>query len=308
VKGNGSVTAPMIYRRGELRLSVWTSFYFDLTPRDALIRLARLGWKDVEVSAEHGAMATQDDDWKEQLGYLRELCEKNDITLWQMHAPLELDVADLNPKSRERDIEITTKWINYAHELNIPYLVIHPGGSQGTKIEEEENVIYRLNIESFRHLGNIAGELGVSLCLENMQERENRGLRRLGAYIYDLNEIIDEIGLDSLGICFDTSHANVTGLDMYHAISECGKRLFATHISDNDGSGDQHKMPFGGSIDWHKVILGLSNIGYDKAFNLEIPGEIGTAKRSDLLPLPVRDAKLNYAEEIYRYILDNNHT
>lgn len=291
-----------------MRLSVWTSFYFDLTPRDALIRLARLGWKDVEVSAEHGAMATQGDDWKEQLGYLRELCEKNDITLWQMHAPLELDVADLNPKSRERDIEITTKWINYAHELNIPYLVIHPGGNQGTKIEEEEAVIYGLNIESFRHLGNIAGELGVSLCLENMQERENRGLRRLGAYIYDLNEIIDEIGLDSIGICFDTSHANVTGLDMYHAISECGKRLFATHISDNDGSGDQHKMPFGGSIDWQKVISGLSNIGYNKAFNLEIPGETGTPKRTELLPLPVRDAKLNYAREIYKYILDGNHT
>lgn len=291
-----------------MRLSVWTSFYVDLTPRDALIRLARLGWKDVEISAEHGEMATRGDDWKEQLEYLRDLCEKNSITIWQMHAPLELDVADLNPKSREKDIETAVKWINYAHELNIPYLVIHPGGNQGTKIEEEELVIYKLNLDSFRYLGMIAGEFGVKLCIENMQERENRDPRRLGAFIYDLNELIDEVGMESLGICFDTSHANVTGLDMCHAIAECGKRLLATHISDNDGSGDQHKMPFGGSIDWHKVASGLVDIGYDKAFNLEIPGEIRATKSSNLLPISVRDAKLNYAKEIFKFITNNNHT
>jgi sugar phosphate isomerase/epimerase len=297
----------MMFRRSELKLSVWTSFYFDLSPRDALIRLARLGWKDVEVSAEHGTMATEGNDWKEQLDYLRNLCEKNDIALWQMHAPLNLDIADLNPKTREKDIETAVKWINYAHNLNIPYLVIHPGGNQGTKIEKEEAIIYKLNIDAFKYLGSIAGELGVKLCIENMQERENVGLRRLGAYIYDLNEMIEEIGLDSLGICFDTSHANVTGLDMNHAISECGNRLFATHISDNDGSGDQHKIMFGGNINWQEVISGLSSIGYIKAFNLEIPGEIKTTKKSELLPLPVRDAKLNYAREIFKFMVGHNH-
>jgi sugar phosphate isomerase/epimerase len=177
----------MIYRRIDVRLSIWTSFYADLTPRDALVRLARLGWKDVEISAEHGEMATQEDDWKEQLGYLRNLCEQNGITLWQMHAPLGLDIADLNPNAREKDIETAVKWIHYSHELNIPYLVIHPGGNQGTKIEEEESVIYKLNIDSFKYLATVAEKIGVTLCIENMQERENRDPRRLGAYIYDLN-------------------------------------------------------------------------------------------------------------------------
>jgi sugar phosphate isomerase/epimerase len=296
----------MIYRRIDVRLSIWTSFYADLTPKDALVRLARLGWKNVEISAEHGEMATQGDDWKEQLGCLRNLCEQSGITLWQMHAPLGLDIADLNPKAREKDIKIATKWIYYAHELNIPYLVIHPGGNQGTKIVEEESVIYKLNLDSFKYLATVAEEVGVKLCIENMQERENRDPRRLGAYIYDLNELIDEVGSGSLGICFDTSHANVTGLDMYNAINECGKNLLATHISDNNGSGDQHKMPFVGNINWSKVALGLTGIGYNKAFNLEISGENRTTKGSEFLPLPIRDAKLNYAKEIFRFITDNN--
>ena len=61
-----------------------------------------LGWKDLEVSAEHGKMATQNDDWKEQLRSLKRLCADNGITLWQMHSPLELNVSDRDPERREQ--------------------------------------------------------------------------------------------------------------------------------------------------------------------------------------------------------------
>jgi sugar phosphate isomerase/epimerase len=261
-----------------------------------------MGWKDLEISAEHGEMAANGDDWKEQLGYLRNICEVYGTTLWQMHAPLNLDVADPDPQKRSKDIDTAFKWIQYAHELNVANLVIHPGGSNGAKTDEEEVKIFTLNVDSFKYLAKVAEEFKVKLCIENMQERENKDPRRLGAFIYDLNELIDSIGSESIGICFDTSHANVTGLDMYNAINECGKRLMATHISDNDGSGDQHKLLYGGNIDWQKVISGLKDIGYNMAFNLEIPGESGIPLRSGLLPIQVRDAKLNYIREIFEFI------
>jgi len=247
-------------------------------------------------------MAANGDDWKEQLGYLRNICEIYGTTLWQMHAPLNLDVADPNPQKRIKDIDTVFKWIQYAHELNVANLVIHPGGSNGAKTDEEEAKIFTLNVDSFKYLAKVAEEFKVKLCIENMQERENKDPRRLGAFIYDLNELIDSIGSESIGICFDTSHANVTGLDMYNAINECGKRLMATHISDNDGSGDQHKLLYGGNIDWKKVISGLKDISYNMAFNLEIPGESGILLRSGLLPIQVRDAKLKYIREIFEFI------
>jgi sugar phosphate isomerase/epimerase len=285
-----------------LRLSIWTSFYLDLSPRDAIVHCAEMGWKDLEISAEHGEMAANGDDWKEQLGYLRSVCEVYGTTLWQMHAPLNLDVADLDPQKRIKDVDTAFKWIQYAHELNAANLVIHPGGSNGAKTDEEEAKIFTLNVDSFKYLAKVAEEFKVKLCIENMQERENKDPRRLGAFIYDLNELIDSIGSEAIGICFDTSHANVTGLDMYHAINECGKRLMATHISDNDGSGDQHKLLYGGNIDWKKVINGLKDIGYDMAFNLEIPGESGIPIKGGFLPIQVRDAKLNYIREIFEFI------
>ncbi|MGB9597677.1 MAG: sugar phosphate isomerase/epimerase family protein, partial [Candidatus Poribacteria bacterium] len=282
-----------------MQLSIWTSFYIDLTPRDAIVRLAELGWKDMELSAEHGEMATRGDDWKEQLQYLRTVYKDYGVTLWQIHSPLSLDVADQDPQTRKRDIETAVKWLHYSSVLNIPYLVIHPGGSKGAKTDEEEQLIFDLNFSAFSYLVKIAQELNVKICIENMQERENKDPKRFGAFIYDINELIENIGSDFLGICFDTSHANVTGLDMYNAINECGNRLMATHISDNDGSSDQHKTLFGGNINWSMVIKGMKDINYSNAFNLEIPGENRTPKIGSMLPLQVRDAKLKYTKELF---------
>jgi len=280
-----------------MRQGIWTSFYIDLSPEDSFQRFAALGWRDLEVSAEHGKMATQDENWRARLSDLRKLCEREGITLWQMHAPLELDVADPDPQKREEDIDTATKWVEYAHELGLPYLVIHPGGKQRAQSDDEKEEIIAFNLNAFGRLAEVASKFGVKFCLENMQERIGQEKWRLGARISDINELIDAVGSDALGICFDSSHANVTKLDMSQAIHECGERLLATHISDNDGSGDQHKLPFSGNIDWKSVVSALKDIGYAGLFNLEIPGE-------NRVPLPVRDARLKYAREILDYMME----
>lgn len=277
---------------------IWTSFYADLSPEDAFQRLANLGWRDLEVSAEHGKRATQGDDWRRRLSSLRRLCEENGITLWQMHAPLELDVADPDPQKREEDIDTAAKWVEYAHELGLPHLVIHPGGKQRAGSDDEKEEILALNLEAFGRLAEAASKFDVKLCLENMQERIGQEKWRLGARISDINELINSVGSEALGICFDSSHANVTKLDMSQAIHECGDRLLATHISDNDGSGDQHKLPFGGNINWESVVSALKDIGYNGLFNLEIPGE-------NKAPLAIRDARLKYAKEVLEYMIES---
>lgn len=282
-----------------MQQGIWTSFYVDLSPEDAFRRFADMGWRDLEVSAEHGKVATQSDNWRERLGDLRKLCRENGITLWQMHAPLELNVTDPDPQKREMDINTAAKWVEYAHELGLPHLVIHPGGRQGAQSDDEKAEIFALNVDAFERLTAVASRFGVKFCLENMQERIGQEKWRLGARISDLNELIDTVGSDALGICFDSSHANVTKLNMSQAIHECGDRLLATHISDNDGSGDQHKLPFYGNINWKDVVSALKDIKYACLFNLEIPGEIR-------VPLLVRDARLRYAREILEYMIEGS--
>ena len=215
-----------------------------------------------------------------------------------MHAPLELNVSDADHEKREQDINTAIKWVEYANELGLPHLVIHPGGRQRSDSEDDKKLIWDMNIDAFGRLAEAASEMGVKFCIENMQERIGQDRWRLGARISDLNELIDAVGSDALGICFDSSHANVTKLDMSQALHECGGRLLATHMSDNDGSGDQHKMPFGGNIDWKSVASALKDIGYNQLFNLEIPGE-------NRVPMPVRDARLRYAAKILEYMMSD---
>ena len=83
---------------------------------------------------------------------------------------------------------------------------------------------------------------------------------------------------------------------MAEAIRDAGDLLIATHITDNDGSGAQHRTPFYGTIDWREGMAALGEIGYDGIFNLEIPGERG-------LPTAQLDYRMEYALSICNWLL-----
>ena len=89
----------------------------------------------------------------------------------------------------------------------------------------------------------------------------------------ELLDLLEAIDHPAIGVTLDTSHMVVMGLDIPAAIRELAPNLVATHISDNDGSGDQHLTPGNGKIDWPPVMAAFREIGYAGIFNLEIPGE-----------------------------------
>ena len=76
-----------------------------------------------------------------------------------------------------------------------------------------------------------------------------------------------------------------------------GKRLKALHIADNDTTSDMHLLPYGhGTIDWQEVMTSLRDAGYNRLFNLEIPGE----RRC---PYPILRAKLLYCRTLCETML-----
>ena len=90
--------------------------------------------------------------------------------------------------------------------------------------------------------------LGVPLALENMPEDN---------WVF-LETILKEYPADVVGLCYDSGHGNISwsetppiGLEKIEAHKE---RLFALHLHDNDGRGDQHQPPFFGTIDWERLI------------------------------------------------------
>ncbi|MFN3270324.1 MAG: sugar phosphate isomerase/epimerase family protein, partial [Candidatus Kapaibacteriota bacterium] len=72
-------------------------------------------------------------------------------------------------------------------------------------------------------------------------------------------------------MCLDTSHANVTKVNIKEFIYTAKERIYATHISDNLGQNDDHLFPYSGTINWEEVINSFKEINYNGILNLEVP-------------------------------------
>lgn len=77
-----------------------------------------------------------------------------------------------------------------------------------------------------------------------------------------------ELG-DEVKVCLDVGHANVLGVNLYDTVTMLGDRLIALHLHDNDGTGDQHRLPFSGTADWDGFCRGLAEIGFTGSLSLE---------------------------------------
>lgn len=257
----------------------WTSILVEQQPAEAIRTIAEVGFPGVELSTEHINMIADADDpfaaADEVLGVVEEL----GIKMPQVHLTISLNVADLGPNTRQAAVEIAERDIELSARMGIENGVIHPGGGRHDTLEayHEEK---RVRIESFKRLCGYAAERDFNIAIENSMDGARHthgalGQRHYGAVIPELLELLDDIGAPNVGICLDTGHAWVQGIPMDEAVRQCGDRLIATHIADNDGSGDQHLTPLSGGIDWQEGVAALREIGYEGIFNLENPGERG---------------------------------
>jgi sugar phosphate isomerase/epimerase len=112
-----------------------------------------------------------------------------------------------------------------------------------------------------------AAERGITVALENGPER--------GEQLRILREVFRRV--PRLGLLLDVAHANVGAVkhmtDEYLLDSDVGSRLVHVHVSDNDGSADQHLplgAPRGGGVPWPRVINSLRRRKYDGTITLEI--------------------------------------
>jgi len=82
-------------------------------------------------------------------------------------------------------------------------------------------------------------------------------------------EILERFDSPNLGMTYDSGHGNVypPGMTM---LARFGHRLKALHLHDNDGTGDQHLLPFDGTVDWPALMKIVRDKGYRGATTLEL--------------------------------------
>ena len=270
---------------GEFSLSIWTSLYWDLSPEDAVRHTADLGWGAIDLSCEHFGELWRSD--ASRIDAWRTLAEELDITPWQCHLFMDLNLASASPDERADMVGRCAEHLRLASRLGVRNAVVHTGWLRKGVSGPHEQVRANL-VASLGGLAPVCAETGVRLAVENMMAPD------FGVPPQDLADLAEEVGPGQIGICFDSSHANASKLPTHEAVRACGKHLFCLHLSDNDGSGDQHRVPYEGTVDWPGLAAGVREIGYDGPLNFEIPS---LSPR----PLAIRDAALAYVQRAMQY-------
>jgi len=269
--------------------SIWTAIIMDRPLPEVLRFLHTCGWGCFELSTEHLEAIAKDPSPTARMDEVTATLRELSATMPQAHAYLHADIAHPDAARRNADLRLLERHLDCCAELGIRHVVIHPGGRDLATQDDFRRTLDR-NVDGFTRLADRAGELGLKIGLENTLD--SRDVHRVfGSMPDELLDLIAKVGSPALGITFDTSHANVRGLDLGAAIRQLGPLICCTHISDNDGSGDQHRIPGGGTIDWPSVMAAFREIGYQGTLNLEIPGE--EHPQRELLGI-----KLGYASEV----------
>jgi sugar phosphate isomerase/epimerase len=107
--------------------------------------------------------------------------------------------------------------------------------------------------------------------------------------------LIDAVDEPNLGAILDTGHQYAQKEILPLSILKFNDRLFYLHISDNDGTKNDHFVPGQGTIDWIGVFESLKRIKYNSYVGLDIAkvnGDIGEAY------IRARDILSGYANKV----------
>ena len=211
------------------------------------------------------------------------------LTIPMCHLPFFMPSPDDGAAMTRFSREIQAG-LRMAAMLKIPDAVIHPIVRHESK--RCRDVWLEENIRFLTPIRDLAGKLGITLCMENMTGKPyatHPSEAVFGSTAADILELSER--LDAM-VCWDFGHANITGLCQSVELEKLRGRVRCLHIHDNDGVQDNHRIPFecpastplGGCVDWEDAAEGLRLCDFlttsNRCINLELKSSDLPADRS----------------------------
>ena len=181
---------------------------------------------------------------KDEIEAFKQAVKESNVSHITAHCSFLINIGSPKPDVARKSTAALAIELKRCEQLNIPYLVIHPGSHLKTG---EEGCIARIAKNLDRILSKATGV--TKICLENMAgQGTNIG--------YDFKHLKDIIDLcehkKHIGICFDTCHAFSAGYDIssekkYNEVMDvfCKTvgiyRLKVIHVNDSKTPCDSHK-------------------------------------------------------------------
>lgn len=217
----------------------------EVTPIETINAIKEAGFKNAFIQ-------WYDNEWtcsqEEQLKYARE----QGLNIIFAH----LGYQKINCIWEENEIgeQLVQRYINDIKECKdngIDLVIMHLSSKFNAPMYNE------IGLNRLRKIVDYAKSLGVKIAFENT---------KIEGY---LEYVFNNIDSDNIGICYDAGHCHAHFKDKFNW--ELFKdKIFAVHLHDNDGTEDQHLMPFDGTIKWKEVINNLKNANYAGPITLEI--------------------------------------
>ena len=214
-----------------------------VSPFETIDAIKRAGFKNAFLE-------WYDKEWlvsqEEQLKYARE----QGLNIIFAH----LGYQNINDLWIEEETGIVDRYkndIKACYENGIPLVVMHLTNRDIAPMYNE------LGLKRLKDIVDYADSLNIKVAFENT---------KIKGY---LEYVLDNIKNDNVGLCYDSGHCHAHFKDDFD-FRRFKNRIFAIHLHDNDGTKDQHLLPFDGTIDWDYVINELKDNNYEGHTTLEI--------------------------------------
>ncbi len=155
--------------------------------------------------------------------------------------------------TRNKGVDLVKNRLEMAAELGADTIILHASAARSHDAQRH----------SLEELLPYAGRIGVRIALENLPKE---GFSRAFP-------LIREFDHDMLGYCLDTGHAVLNELFGFDDLADAEanlSRLYSLHLQDNDGTGDQHRLPFTGKVPWERIAHLIAASPYTGCLTFEV--------------------------------------
>jgi sugar phosphate isomerase/epimerase len=237
----------------------------------ALSRIAAAGFTEIELNGEAGSF----EGWLADPAGLLRAVQAAGLRARSVHPPpAGWHNADPDPEVRAASLRTVRETLTLAAELGARAVIWHSNYHETAVPPEELRASRERSRENLAAAADRAGRLGLQLACENLPELGNP---RPACSVEDNLELIAGLG-EGVGLCLDAGHSRSNALSPAAEARQAGAKLFATHLQDNDGPGqDQHLVPQRDMDAWDELARTLDAMGYRGGRMFEVHPDLGAA-------------------------------
>jgi sugar phosphate isomerase/epimerase len=267
-----------------------TNAYVKVTLQEALVRIAKLGFKGVEIMCDRPHLYPPDFDEADLKGLKDILDEKklrvtnlNSFTLFAVGDTYLPSWIELDPARRHTRVCHTLACLRVARVLGVRNISVPPGGPLERGMTRAQ--AFKYFYDGLDQVMPLAEELNIKVLVEPEPQLLIERTSEFKSFIKDIQSAM-------IGLNFDIGHFFCAGEDPASALEELFEWVGHMHVEDISISREHNHLIAGqGAIDFENIFQTIARLGYDGDISLElypyvdIPDKAGRESCRHLVPI-----------------------